>query len=392
MAPGKVAFGGEPGLSHSVNPGCGLTPVMLAGKGEGWVVGMADRYRHQDGEVGLSGSVFAAAPVQGGEPTDQAQPAGPVASNLDGFKAVGNDRDTLLATWLEWGVFSKPRLLTTRFASGKGWDSEPTELPIGAGIDHGKELPAAVTAGGTAILAWSENSLSPSPQRGSRVRLTSAKPGQGWTEPLLMAGRARPMALGQVAVAAGPEETAAVAWTKVDEGTRTVSIEVSLYHPDRGWSQPQSAAQVQGAVRDGTTLAFTGPDQLVLAYLANDHEDSKAFGLRTVWHAGGRWSPARTHGQPSETPAFGLGSDGNGHALLAWREERRNLGATLLASVADAPATWHPPAQLPAGPADAGSVEHVSAAMGRDGTACALWDTDRAGMRSGWASIFKPSW
>jgi hypothetical protein len=393
MAPGKVTFAAGPGLSHSVNPGCGLTPVMLAGSGEGLVVGMADRYRHQDQETGLSGSLLAAAPVRGGEPADPAQPVGPLSPNLDGFKAVGNGRDTLLAAWLDWGWSSRPRLFASRYSIGRGWEPSPAELPVGMGVEHGKEVAAAVTTGGTSLLAWSERSRkSPSSSPTTRILLASAKSGQGWSKPLVMAEGSPDLGLGQVAVAAGPAETAALAWTGVDPGSRAVSIQVAIYRPDRGWSEPRTATQVQGSVRDGTAMVFTGPEQLLLACLVTDKVNANAHELRTVWCTGDRWSGPRTHGQASEQPAFGLASDGNGHALLAWREERRNQGAAMLAAIADAPGAWHGPALLSTGPSGEGSVEHVSIAMGANGTACALWDADRDGTRTGWAALFKPTW
>jgi hypothetical protein len=386
-----LALGGEPGFSHQVNPGCGSTPVLLGQEGEGWVVGMADRYHHRDGDRGLVGSVFTATPIRGGEVAGEARWLEPVCRDLDGFKVADNGRDTLLGAWLEQGAAGGPRLFVNRFLAGRGWASAAAELPVSGTHVDGSYLAGAVTPNGTTCLAWVTRSrAAPSAPR-LALQVASAGPGRDWSDPMDLAEPGA-LALGQLTMAAGPGETAALAWTSLVPGATSMAIQVSLFRPDTGWSRPEIAARAGASIKDGTSLAFTGPDQVVLGYLASDQADAETHELRTVWFSAGRWSPPQSHGQPSAKAQFGLGSDGKGHAVVVWREERRGRGATVLASVAEASGSWQPAVALPSGIADAGSVEHVAAAMGPDGTACALWDTEQEGRRTGWASLLKPGW
>jgi hypothetical protein len=388
-----VVFGGEAGLSHHGKPGWDLTPILTGGSGEGWLVGVADQYHHQGVLFNWTGTIPSAAPIHNGELAAHARAIGPLCRNLAGFKAAGNRRNALLCAWLDQGLTNERRLFVNRFTASKGWEAAPTEILLPDGWFEGESLSAAVADNGTAFLAWLAESW-PAPGSARRsLWVASAKPGQGWSKPEELAHSAL-QGLGQVAMAPGPGDTVAVAWSTVVQGPHTTSLSASLYRPDTGWSPPKSTPGFPGPAHGRATLVFTGPDQMVLAHLAEEPPDAGTYVVRTAVYGSGIWSPIRTHGRPSKEPQYGLASDGQGHTLLVWRQEgeREDQGVTVFASVASGPDLWELAKALTPGTGAPGAVGHVAAAMGPDGTACALWDTCRDARPSGWASIFKPRW
>lgn len=389
--PSRVTFPDEPGYFHQVHPDFNLIPSMVGGGKESWLIGMASRYFHHATDSGLTGSPLTAMPLRGGEPAGGTHTLAPVSQAQRSFRVAGNGRDTVLGAWVEEEPPGPTRLFTNRLTTGQGWAADPTELPLPGSLVSGEDLAASVTAGGVSFLSWITRSLRSSTVMHSAVHVAMAKPGQPWSEPLELAGPGTLM-VGQVALAAGPGETAALAWASIVQDAKEIEIKVSLYRPDLGWSEAQTAARVQAAIKDGTTLVFTGPEQLLLAYVASDQPKSKAYTVRTAWYSAGRWSQPRVHSRPSTEANFGLGSDGSGHAVLVWREERPGLGASALASLADAPESWRPAVSLSTGDAAGGSAEHISVAMSPNGTACAIWNAVEAGRPTGWVSLFRPGW
>ena len=390
-APRKQLASEIPTQLHQLNPGYPTFPVMLGAEETGWVISMPDRYSVRGAETGWTGRDCVASPESPSSPAGSSRVLGRTAENLEHLFVASNGKDSILAAWSKWDSAQGPILATNRYTTSVGWEPEATETSLTTEWKRPHGIAGVVTPGGTAFLAWSAEKSSLSGDSDPTLRVMSAGSGQGWSDPYEIAGPGSQV-LGQIAMAAGPDETAALAWASIERGAKAIDLMVSIHKSGTGWSQPRSAAQVPASVSGDIALAFTGPDQLILAFLASDQPKSKLHTVRTIWYARGRWSRQQTHSQPSEQPCFGLASNGNGHAALVWREERGKDESTALAAISDEFGAWQPATILAVGAAGIGAVQQVAVAMGPNGTACALWDSRQDGLRTGWASWFKPKW